>query len=117
MALEDDGTIGSIPDVLRPEAYSSLKTAKTFIEQGIQAMLAANKYAHARDTIDVLESVDRILSDKTLQNVPSIKDTRFTDNEIRFIEAGAKIEAIKAVRSRTSCGLKEAKDLVESYRR
>lgn len=118
MSLEDDGTIGNggIPDVLKPNAHSSLNTAKQFLEQAIQAMLANGKYAHARDTIDVLERVDKILNDKSIQYTASNVDVRFTTNEVELIKAGQKISAIKEVRTRTSMGLKEAKDLVESFR-
>ena len=123
MSLEDNGTIGGtegeelkMPDVLRPNAMSSLNTAKQFLEQAVQAMLTNGKYQLARDTITVLESVEKLLSVKGIDVVVSKVDVRFTTTEVDLIKAGQKISAIKEVRTRTGMGLKEAKDLVESFR-
>lgn len=106
----------NIPEVFKPDARSSLGTAKTFLSQAVEAMLANGQYEHAKETIDVLARVDRIMQNKQIQHTPSLTDTRFTQDEVNMILQGRKIDAIKKVRERTGYGLKEAKDLVESFR-
>ena len=49
---------------------------------------------------------------------PMVPLTGHLEDDVRaLLEAGQKIEAIKLVRERTGCGLKEAKDHVEEFER
>jgi len=117
MLIMDTENNVEIPAILAPDARSSLNTAKTFLKQAVEALLSSSKYGAAKTVIDILGSVDNILHDKAVQTGPvSVSDTRFTQDEVNMIVSGRKIEAIKMVRQRTGYGLKEAKDLVESYK-
>src|SRR5882672_6891691 len=105
-----------LPEVLQPTAHQSLQSAKMFLIRSVEGLLTAQKWDHAKMIVDTLARVEQVLADRQIANPPSRVDTRFAQNEIDAILAGRKIDAIKLVRQRTSLGLKEAKDLVESFR-
>lgn len=106
-------------ETLAPDARVSISTAKNSMVRAVEAYLTAGEYVQARSVISALEQLDGVLksdSFATKYGPVSIRDTRFTQEEANVIVSGRKIEAIKMVRARTGYGLKEAKDLVESYR-
>lgn len=68
--------------------------------------------------IETLKNVVFLL-EVALENIPmgmNHKNPRcLSYEELKLIQNNDKIQAIKAVRKRTNCGLKEAKDAVEEY--
>jgi hypothetical protein len=105
----------SIPEVLKSTSRSSLGTAKMFLNQSVGALLEENNFGGAKQVIEILQQLDQVLNSKHVAFPRSHSDSRFSDAEVEAIRAGRKIDAIKMVRERTAMGLKEAKDLVESY--
>lgn len=75
----------------------------------------------AKDFVDALERGDIAIKDGPIVQQPEQPDTMapddvFYDPEIqKYLAQSRKIDAIKRVRELTSLGLKEAKDLVESW--
>lgn len=111
---EVDANALELPEVFAPTAQSSLSSAKVFLIRSVEALLTNGRWAQAKQIIDSLAALDTVLQDKSI--VPmSAHDKRFSHKEIEAIIQGRKIDAIKLVRERTGSGLKEAKDLVESF--
>lgn len=75
----------------------------------------------AKDFVDALERGDIVVRDGPVVRPPQPPDTAapgdaFYDPEVQeYLAQGRKIDAIKRVRELTRLGLKEAKDLVESW--
>lgn len=65
-------------------------------------------------TLEELAEVAQLLLQ--LRKAVALRAQRPTSAERAAITAGNPIEAIKLVRARLGCGLKEAKDLVEGWR-
>lgn len=53
---------------------------------------------------------------KALNELQSLKSHEFNDDEVKLLRGGLWIQAIKAIRTRTGLGLKEAKDMLDLYR-
>jgi len=98
---------------LQVQAKEALQLAKSNLIDSVKAFLSESKWELAKDTITILASLDFVMGLAPVAMAP--EDNRFTVKERGAILGGSKIEAIKLVRQRTGLGLKEAKDLVESY--
>lgn len=60
---------------------------------------------------------ERLKKDEALAREQAKSRHNLTNEEINYIHQNNVIPAIKSVRSRTGLGLKEAKDVVDAYRR
>lgn len=95
-----------------PSALDYLKTCRESLCDALSSLTLNKCYDEAHDLIDALKIVDGVI-EKELKTGLYMG---LNMEERNLIKAARFIDAIKALRTRTGCSLKDGKDLADAYR-
>jgi len=99
-----------------------LKVSAANIKAAVKILLNNDQLEEAEDYLKLLRQLESVITVTELRisaenelRISAEKACDLTAEEVALVKARDIIPAIKSVKFRTGCGLKEAKDLVEDY--